>query len=62
MDGQSIISNSSVLNIDTENAQFNENNFTCVSENAFGKDSQSIVAQIIGEMVTHKHILKKNSC
>lgn len=59
MDDQSIISNNSVLNIDTENEQFKEKNFTCVSENAFGKDSQLIVAQIIGEMVTHKHFEKE---
>lgn len=51
-DQHSIISNDSVLNVDTKNAQFKEKNFTCVSENAFGKDESIVVVEIIGEIVT----------
>ncbi|XP_055324358.1 hemicentin-1-like [Sitodiplosis mosellana] len=47
MDDQSIVSNDSVLNLDTGNAQFNEKNFTCVSKNSFGKDDSMVVVQII---------------
>lgn len=45
---QSIIANN-VLSLDTDNMQFEENNFTCVGKNAFGADSRSVFVQIIGD-------------
>lgn len=54
-DGQSIISNNSELNLDTGNAQYNQKNFKCIAKNTYGKDSQLVTVQIIGEISTRKY-------
>lgn len=50
MSDQSIIP-SNLLNLDTKTQKFHEKNYTCVAENAFGKDSRSVYVRIIGERV-----------
>ncbi|XP_031619928.1 hemicentin-1-like [Contarinia nasturtii] len=46
-DDQSTKTSTNVLDLDTKILKFNEKNFTCVGENAFGKDSHSICVRII---------------